>query len=182
MITAHQIQGFLALEHDLDRVLLVCIASAAVSTHALGGSKEQVIDAVSQAWFDGSTRLADRGVPDNGWRPRWATADATSRGVRHALMTVTRSTDSPSVLPAQTPGLQEARLEGKSAGLAAGLGSGMTERVPLPAWTEQLREFEASGATLFSPVQAAKITALFADRSRLEATPVHEFMAVMVRA
>lgn len=182
MIKAHEIQGVLAIEYDLDRVLRVRIASAAVATHALGGSKAQVIDAVSQAWLDGSTRLADRRVPDNGWRPRWATADATSCGVRHALRTVTRGTGSPSVLPAQTPGLQGALFEGKSVGLAAGLGSGMTEHVPLPAWAEQLREFEASVATHFPPVQAAKITALFADRSRLEATPVHEFVAVMVRA
>ncbi len=163
-------------------MLLVRIASAAVATHALGGSTAQVIDAVSQAWLDGSTRLADRRVPDNGWRPRWATADATSRGVRHALRTVTRGTGSPSVLSAQTLGLQDALFEGKSVGLATGLGSGMTERVPLPAWAEQLRELEASVATHFPPVQAAKITALFADRARLEATPVHEFVAVMVRA
>jgi 2-methylcitrate dehydratase len=182
MIKAHEIQGVVALENDLDRMLLVRVASAAVATHALGGSNEQVIDAVSQAWLDGSARLTDHRVPDNGWRPRWATADATSRGVRHALMTVTRGMGSPSVRSAATPGPWDALFEGKSVGLAAGLGSRMMERLPLPALAEQLREFEASVAMHFPPVQAAKITAMFADRARLEATPVHEFVSVMVRA
>lgn len=182
MIKAHEIQGVIALENDLDRVLLVRVASAAVATRALGGSNEQVMDAVSQAWLDGGARLADHRVPDSGWRPRWATADATSRGVRHALMTVVRGIGSPPLRSAQTPGRWNAPLEGESVGLAAEFGSGMIERVPLPAPAEQLREVEASVARHFPPAQAAKITALFADRARLEATPVHEFVSVMVRA
>src|SRR5580658_6428266 len=58
MIKAHEIQGILALENSfnrvgLDHVLLVRVASTAVATAMLGGSREQVINAVSNAWVDG---------------------------------------------------------------------------------------------------------------------------------
>src|SRR5690606_33910977 len=59
MIMAHEIQGVLALENSfnrvgLDHVLLVRIASTAVATRMLGGDREQVINAVSNAWLDGA--------------------------------------------------------------------------------------------------------------------------------
>src|SRR5258706_200360 len=54
MIKAHEIQGILALENSfnrvgLDHVLLVRIASTAMATSLLGGSREQIINAVSNA-------------------------------------------------------------------------------------------------------------------------------------
>src|SRR4026208_326923 len=56
MIKAHEIQGLTALENSynrvgLDHVILVRIASTAVVTRMLGGSREQVINAVSNAWI-----------------------------------------------------------------------------------------------------------------------------------
>ncbi|HEY5552868.1 MAG TPA: MmgE/PrpD family protein, partial [Opitutaceae bacterium] len=59
MVKAHEIQGVLALENSfnrvgLDHVLLVRVASTAVATAMLGGTREQVINAVSHAWLDGS--------------------------------------------------------------------------------------------------------------------------------
>src|SRR5271169_4000233 len=58
MIKAHEIQGVLALENSfnrvgLDHVLLVRVASTAVVTSMLGGTLEQVTNAVSNAWIDG---------------------------------------------------------------------------------------------------------------------------------
>ena len=58
MIKAHEIQGVLALENSFNRVglchvLLVRVASTAIATRLLGGSREQVIDALSQAWVEG---------------------------------------------------------------------------------------------------------------------------------
>jgi 2-methylcitrate dehydratase len=44
-----------------------------------------------------------------------------------------------------------------------------------------VKKFEASVAAHFPPAQAAKIRALFADRARLEALPVHEFVSAMVK-
>jgi len=44
-----------------------------------------------------------------------------------------------------------------------------------------VQKFEASVAGHFSPAQAEKIRAVFADRARLEAMPVHEFVSVLVK-
>jgi 2-methylcitrate dehydratase len=57
MIQAHEVQGVLALENSfnrigLDHVLLVRIASTAVVAALLGGTREQTINAVSNAWID----------------------------------------------------------------------------------------------------------------------------------
>src|SRR5690625_1325141 len=59
MIKAHEIQGIIALENafnrvGLDHVMLVRIASTAVATRLLDGTKDNVIDALSHAWIDGS--------------------------------------------------------------------------------------------------------------------------------
>jgi hypothetical protein len=43
------------------------------------------------------------------------------------------------------------------------------------------QKFEGSVAAHFSPPQTGKIAALFADRAKLEAMPVHEFVAGMVK-
>src|SRR5213594_975933 len=58
MIKAHEIQGVLALENSfnrvgLDHVLLVRVATAAIATAMLGGTKQQIISALSNAWIDG---------------------------------------------------------------------------------------------------------------------------------
>ena len=64
MIKAHEIQGLLALDHafnrvGLDHVLLVRVASIAVATRLLGGTREQIADALSHAWIDGGAAPAD---------------------------------------------------------------------------------------------------------------------------
>lgn len=83
MIKAHEIQGVLALENSFNRVglchvLLVRVATTAVVTKMLGGTKEQIIDAVSQAWVDGSSLRTYRHAPNTGSRKSWAAGDATS--------------------------------------------------------------------------------------------------------
>src|SRR5450830_1534229 len=59
MIKAHEIQGVLALENSfnrigLDHVLLVKVASTAVCTWLLGGTPDETINALSQAFVDGN--------------------------------------------------------------------------------------------------------------------------------
>src|SRR6476660_1897609 len=54
MIKAHEIQGVIALENSfnrvgLDHVVLVKVASTAVVTQLLGGTREELINALSQA-------------------------------------------------------------------------------------------------------------------------------------
>ncbi len=91
---AHEIQGVLALENSfnrvgLDHVLLVRIASTAVATQLLGGDREQIVNAVSNAWIDGGALRTYRHAPNTGSRKSWAAGDATSRAVRHALIALT---------------------------------------------------------------------------------------------
>lgn len=93
MIKAHEIQGVLALENSLNRVgldhvLYVKIATTAVVTKMLGGSKEEVMNALSNAWIDNSSLRTYRHAPNTGSRKSWAAGDATSRGVRLAMMAV----------------------------------------------------------------------------------------------
>src|ERR1043166_4734756 len=90
MIQAHEIQGVLALENSfnrvgLDHVLLVKVASTAVATRMLGGTKTQIIDALSQARLDGGALRTYRHAPNTGSRKSWAAGDAASRAVQHAL-------------------------------------------------------------------------------------------------
>ncbi|MBI1731917.1 MAG: bifunctional 2-methylcitrate dehydratase/aconitate hydratase [Gammaproteobacteria bacterium] len=117
MIQAHEIQGVLALENSfnrvgLDHVLLVRIASTAVVTRMLGGTREQIINAVSNAWIDGGALRTYRHAPNTGSRKSWAAGDATSRAVRHALISLTGEMGYPSALTAKTWGFQDALFKG----------------------------------------------------------------------
>ena len=125
MIKAHEIQGVTALENSfnrvgLDHVLLVRIASTAVATAMLGGTREQVINAVSNAWIDGGALRTYRHAPNTGSRKSWAAGDATSRAVRHALIALTGEMGYPSALTAKTWGFQDVLFKGKAAVVPAG--------------------------------------------------------------
>ena len=105
MIKAHEIQGVLALENSfnrvgLDHVVLVKVASVAVVTRMLGGTEEQVIDALSQAFVDGQALRTYRHSPNAGSRKSWAAGDATSRAVRLAMITMAGEMGIPGVLTA----------------------------------------------------------------------------------
>ncbi|MGH8549187.1 MAG: bifunctional 2-methylcitrate dehydratase/aconitate hydratase [Methylococcales bacterium] len=91
MIKAYEIQGVIALENafnrvGLDHVLLVRVASAAVVTGLLGGGRQEIISAVSNAWVDGGCLRIYRHGADTASRKCWAAGDAASRAVRLALM------------------------------------------------------------------------------------------------
>ena len=134
MIKAHEIQGVIALENSfnrvgLDHVLLVRIASTAVVTKMLGGTKEQVINAVSNAWIDGGALRTYRHAPNTGSRKSWAAGDATSRAVRHALIALTGEMGYPSALSARTWGFYDVLFNGKRFRLPQGFGSYVMENV-----------------------------------------------------
>ena len=134
MVKAHEIQGILALENSfnrvgLDHVLLVRIASTAVATALLGGSRDQIINALSHAWLDGSALRTYRHAPNTGSRKSWAAGDATSRAVRLALISLTGEMGYPSVLTAKTWGFQDVSFKGKSVTLARPLGSYVMENI-----------------------------------------------------
>ncbi len=134
MIKAHEIQGVTALENSfnrvgLDHVLLVRIASTAVATAMLGGTRDQVINAVSNAWIDGGALRTYRHAPNTGSRKSWAAGDATSRAVRHALISLTGEMGYPSALTAKTWGFQDVLFKGKPLSYPQGFGSYVMENV-----------------------------------------------------
>ena len=134
MIKAHEIQGVAALENSfnrvgLDHVLLVRIASTAVTTVMLGGTREQVINAVSNAWVDGGALRTYRHAPNTGSRKSWAAGDATSRAVRHALMAMTGEMGYPSAITAPTWGFQDVLMKGKSLSFPQPFGSYVMENI-----------------------------------------------------
>ncbi|MBX5460223.1 MAG: bifunctional 2-methylcitrate dehydratase/aconitate hydratase [Steroidobacteraceae bacterium] len=134
MIKAHEIQGVLALENSfnrvgLDHVILVRVATTAVVTTMLGGTREQVINAVSNAWIDGGALRTYRHAPNTGSRKSWAAGDATSRGVRHALIALTGEMGYPSALSAKTWGFYDVLFKGNSFSLPQPFGSYVMENV-----------------------------------------------------
>ncbi len=134
MIKAHEIQGVLALENSfnrvgLDHVLLVRVASTAVISAMLGGTREQVINAVSNAWIDGGALRTYRHAPNTGSRKSWAAGDATSRAVWLALFALRGEMGYPSALTAKTWGFQDVLFEGRAVSLPQPLGSYVMENV-----------------------------------------------------
>ena len=134
MVKAHEIQGVIALENSfnrvgLDHVLLVRVASTAVAAKLLGGSHEQILNAVSNAWIDGGALRTYRHAPNTGSRKSWAAGDATSRGVRHALIALTGEMGYPSALTARGWGFQDVLFGGKALSFTQGYGSYVMENV-----------------------------------------------------
>lgn len=134
MIKAHEIQGILALENSfnrvgLDHVLLVRVASTAVVTRMLGGSREQVIDAVSNAWIDGGALRTYRHAPNTGSRKSWAAGDACRRAVTLALMVMGGEMGYPSALSAEVWGFYDVLFKGNPFRFQRPYGSYVMENV-----------------------------------------------------
>jgi len=134
MIKAHEIQGVLALENGfnrlgLDHVILVKIASTAVATQLLGGSSEQIMNALSQAWLDGAALRTYRHAPNTGSRKSWAAGDATSRATRLAWLTMQGEMGYPSVLTAKKWGFYDTVMKGQSLKINRPLGTYVMENV-----------------------------------------------------
>ncbi len=134
MIKAHEIQGVTALENaynrvGLDHVILVRVATTAVVTAMLGGTQEQVVNAVSNAWIDGGALRTYRHAPNTGSRKSWAAGDATSRGVRHALIAMRGEMGYPSALSAPKWGFYDVLFGGKPFSYPQGFGSYVMENV-----------------------------------------------------
>lgn len=134
MIKAHEIQGILALENSfnrigLDHVVLVKIASTAVAAHLLGGNIQQICEALSQAWLDGQSLRTYRHAPNTGSRKSWAAGDATSRGVRLALLTLAGESGYPSALSAKQWGFNDVYFHGRPLQINRSYGSYIMENV-----------------------------------------------------
>ncbi len=133
-IQAYEIQGVLALENafnrvGLDHVLLVRIATTALITRLLGGTRRQVLDALSNAWIDGGALRTYRHAPNTGSRKSWAAGDATRRGVQLALWTLAGEMGYPTALTTPRWGFQDVVLGGRPIVLARPLGCYVMENI-----------------------------------------------------
>lgn len=118
-IKAYEVMGGLAIENGfthvgLDHTILVKIAVTAVATKLLGGTRTEIMNAVSNAWLDGHALAAFRRKPNTGSRKSWAAGDAASRGVRLALMTMRGEMGYPAPLTAKRWGFYEVLFKGET--------------------------------------------------------------------
>ncbi|WP_371807997.1 2-methylcitrate dehydratase [Brevibacillus sp. 7WMA2] len=134
MIKAHEIQGVLALENSLNRVgldhvLFVKIATTAVVAQMLGGTREEINNALSNAWLDNSSLRTYRHAPNTGSRKSWAAGDATSRGVQLAMMALKGEMGYPTALTAPGWGFQDVLFNKQELKLARPLDAYVMENV-----------------------------------------------------
>jgi 2-methylcitrate dehydratase len=134
MIKAHEIQGCIALENafnkvGLDHVVLVKVATCAVVSHMLGLSRGEMLAAVSLAWLDGQPLRTYRHAPNTGSRKSWAAGDATSRGVRLALIAATGEMGYPTALTAKRWGFYDVLFKGQPFRFQRPYGSYVMENV-----------------------------------------------------
>ena len=134
MIKAHEIQGVIAIENSfnrvgLDHVLLVKVATTAVVANMIGCPHDEIVNAVSNAWVDGGTLRTYRHTPNAGSRKSWAAGDATSRGVRLALMAQKGEMGYPGALTAKTWGFYDVLFKGKPFAFSRAYGSYVMEHV-----------------------------------------------------
>jgi 2-methylcitrate dehydratase len=134
MIKAHEIQGVLALENSfnaagLDHVILVKLATAAVSAQLIGLGHDGVINSLSQCFVDGQALRTYRHAPNTGSRKSWAAGDATSRGVRLAMISGTGEMGYPSALTAPVWGFYDASFRGNTLRIDRPYGSYVMENI-----------------------------------------------------
>jgi 2-methylcitrate dehydratase len=118
IIKAYEIQGVLALSNSFnsigfDHVIFVKVATAAVATAILGGSQQQIVNSISNAWIDVGPLRTYRHTPNTGSRKSWAAGDATSRGVQLAWMTMQGEMGYNTALTAHTWGLYDVLFNGE---------------------------------------------------------------------
>jgi 2-methylcitrate dehydratase len=98
-------------------------------TKLLGGNKEDIINAVSNAFVDGQSLRTYRHSPNTGSRKSWAAGDATSRAVRLAWMTMQGEMGYPSALTAKTWGFYDVLFKGNAFKFQRPYGSYVMEQV-----------------------------------------------------
>lgn len=209
MIKAYEIHGALAQHNSfhqagMDHVVLVKLSSAALATAMLGGNREDVENTISQVWLDGQALYVYRQASE-GYRQCWAAADAASRGVRLALMTMSGEKGYPTALSATGKGFFDVQMKGERLnmppafschviqnlqfhlGQAAEAGMHNAHEPPSAQSLDDeqvmnmlLDKFRTNVATRFPAKHARDILDLCLDKDEFEATPVNEFMNLLM--
>jgi 2-methylcitrate dehydratase len=94
-------------------VFYVKTASTAVATVLLGGTRQQVRNALSLAMLDGQSLNAYRHAPNAGTRKGWAGADASSRGLLLAAMAMRGEMGYPDPIGVPLWGFEAVHLRGR---------------------------------------------------------------------
>jgi 2-methylcitrate dehydratase PrpD len=183
-VMAHEMQCMLAADDGIensgiDQSVLVRVASAASAARMLGAHRDQIADAVVDAWHDGAVTAGRRpgfGSPAAGPRRSRAAGDAAGRGVRLALAAfeVERGVPPPAAAPGGQP-------PGGPCGGRPGARFLESMRCRAGAQAAPGAKFARCVSAHFGPRQAARIEARFADAAVMLETPVHDCMAALVK-
>ncbi|KZT09242.1 putative 2-methylcitrate dehydratase [Laetiporus sulphureus 93-53] len=103
IIKTYEVQGCFQLKNafnkvGIDHVILVKVASAAVTSKLMGLSRAETNAAISQAFADGQPLRIYRQSPNTSPRKGWAAGDACMRAVHLVLMTRSGQPGFPTVL------------------------------------------------------------------------------------
>lgn len=133
-IKAHEIQGCYALRNSfnragMDHVILVRLASTAVATAMLGGTRDAIVAAVSHSWVDNGALRTYRHAPNTGPRKSWAAGDACRRAVIHALNAIKGEVGYPSALTVPTWGFYDVAFDGRPFEFERPFGSYVMENI-----------------------------------------------------
>ncbi|WP_258697174.1 bifunctional 2-methylcitrate dehydratase/aconitate hydratase [Pseudomonas sp. B21-015] len=142
MVKVYEVHGVLCLENcfnklGIDHVIFVKVASSIAASVLLGLSREQALNALSNAFIDGHSLRTYRHAPNAGTRKSWAAGDATARGVQLALFSQAGEMGYPSALSTPRWGFNDAVFQGKEMQLGRPLEEYVIEnilfKVPNPA-------------------------------------------------
>jgi len=155
IVIAYEIQGQLAAACKFDAPVLgfdavftAKVASSAAATRMLGGTRAQILNALSSSFADGPTLNAYRQPPNSGTRKGWAGPRAAADGVEIALMAIGGETGCPAVLTAKPWGFYEVMLGGKAIELREPLGCAIAENVIFKLLPSQRNASTAAEAAL----------------------------------
>lgn len=158
------------------RCALTRIASAASAVTLLCGTRHHVAAAVAIARSDVCVTELAGTPPGRGRHEPWRIGDATSRGVRLALIALA----GPDMTWSPPP---DARDEtAMQPALMAELDQSWRTVATTADISNRIRErFAACVTTRFPALQAARLAAMFADRATIEALPINELVSMTVR-
>ena len=91
----------------LDHVVLVKVASTALATKLMGGTRDQIKDAVTQAWVDGQSLRTYRHAPNAGSRKSWAAGDASAKALKQIFISEVSDESYPTALTSKVWGFND---------------------------------------------------------------------------
>jgi len=133
-IKAYELQGQLGILNPfrrlgLDHTIVVKIASTATMAKLVGCTRDEIFNALSNAWIDGHALATFRSEFNTGSRKSWAGGDAAARGVWLALLALKGEMGYPSALTAKTWGFYDVLLKGKELQLQRPYGTHIVENI-----------------------------------------------------